>query len=366
MRTLPVLASIMILALAAFTRAARPEKAETYPKARGTGEVAESVSMNPDAKNREIPEPREKKRIPISVNRMLEQHDTGRNGYRDLLRKLSRLGSKEALDTILRLLVDPEIDFPHRAAVFSDALMPFRDPRIAPAATIVLQRNLDRDRDSWIHTKGYLELIAAKGGLVGEEFVASLFRHESPQVAQAAAQQVHLFRERARKDRLLEFAANNARKGGIILTGMARWKDPAVTLCIRDLAFDLSVSSSVRQAAYRALGENIAGGEVSGFMARWWSSGDVDSRNVILHGIRGLASNLELDHDRVGKESVPLLRQALLDRDPRVRSSALTVIRSGKTFALPGLKPDLERLLSEEVSPTERIRIRRALKDLAL
>lgn len=231
---------------------------------------------------------------------LLEDRTGNKRKIERLLRDLVATGDRAGLDLALQLMGDRSLD--SHSTFWSQLFAETDDPRIGSIAREVLDANLSQSLTSWVHTKGYVQLMAMKGGadeaaaLV--EMLAAKSVSLSPEVIGSLAGKVS-------PGSVLDILAEGTNRFVTdIAEGLAGWKDPDVTKQMWELATEPGISDSSREAAFRGLAFHTSVDSVDDYLFRYWYLRDAAERSAFL-GSLGYVARVD---GGLPSESLPSVR----------------------------------------------------------
>lgn len=246
------------------------------------------------------------------------------------LGSLASLRSEPA-DAALVELLDRDVRCPGWSRVLAELLAPRDDARIYPAALRGLARLEARGRRALFEARGYLRLMATKGGARGARNVLDLLRSGEAPLSVFAAELVPLLQDHATVADLCEVAADSPQIAQI-LRGLLQWRSPSAIESLVQYAVTSVHGERLRRVASRTLAEHATPEHVVALIARYPLVRDSTSKCHFLDTLKLLRRNDHLGpHQRYDAEW-PILQVALRDADPVVRRTALTQITTADAF----------------------------------
>jgi len=242
---------------------------------------------------------------------------------------------------------DGTYSFANRAKVFADVLEDVDDPRIAVAAKEVLDGNVARGKDSWAHTKGYLKLVALKGGSEGEQAILSAIHGENPALAMQAADAIaHLQNPAMASGLLNDLGSMPDALSARVVSSLISCDSPAILHRIRDEVFSGSGSDWWRSDVMHRYLQGTTAGLLEEALDRYFIVDDPRERALLLSSCSGALGNCRADKVHVAGRCLDMIQDSLSSSDTDLALTCLSLIGDHQELQSEALLSQLEPLRS--------------------
>ena len=228
--------------------------------------------------------------------------------------------------------VDYALEWMERRELGSNAMFWSRlfegvdDPRIGAVAQRVLKANRAQRRSSWVHTKGYVDLMATHGGGPEAESIVGFL--DDRDLAYFASTAIAHLDGKVDGERVLGTLTEELDEALVdnVANGLALWRRPRTSAGLWSLAIAPATRASTRVSLFRSLARTASGADAVAFTQRYFELHESAERVAFLTALDVLDCELEAGRCLAAWNAV--LESALQDADPDVRAEALRRLRS--------------------------------------